>query len=265
MKMNPWPWLLVGLLIIPASLNAENILQKAGFDQRLNETVPLDIDLRDEQGRPVTLGRLMDGKPAILLLAYYECPNLCGLVLEGLAESLKPLKFTAGQEYQVIAVSIDPRETPAIAAAKKSELRTRFAIEGMDKGWHFLTGDQAGIQSLARSAGFRYVYDPEIDQYAHAAGIVLLTGEGRIARYFYGVRFARKDLRLGLVETADNRIGSPIDQLLLLCYDYDPQTGRYSVLIMNVLRLAGTVTVLALGGFVGLMFYRERRHRREEA
>lgn len=265
MKMNPWPWLLVGLLIIPASLNAENILQKAGFDQRLNETVPLDIDLRDEQGRPVTLGRLMDGKPAILLLAYYECPNLCGLVLEGLAESLKPLKFTAGQEYQVIAVSIDPRETPAIAAAKKSELRTRFAIERMDKGWHFLTGDQAAIQSLARSAGFRYVYDPEIDQYAHAAGIVLLTGEGRIARYFYGVRFARKDLRLGLVETADNRIGSPIDQLLLLCYDYDPQTGRYSVLIMNVLRLAGTVTVLALGGFVGLMFYRERRHRREEA
>lgn len=265
MTMNPWQWLLIGLLAIPFSLNAKNILQETGFDQRLNETIPLELSFQNEQSQPVRLGQLMEGKPAILLLAYYECPNLCGLALEGLAESLKPLAFTAGREYQVIAVSIDPRETPAIAAAKKSELRTRFAIEDMKEGWHFLTGDQAGIQRLAQSAGFRYSYDPEIDQYAHAAGIVLLTGEGRIARYFYGVRFPKKDLRLGLVEAADNRIGSPIDQLLLLCYDYDPQTGRYSVLIMNVLRLAGMVTVGILGGIIGLMLYRERQHRRRGA
>lgn len=262
MNKRPWQWLLFGLLALSLSATAEKILQEVGFEQRLNETVPLELSFQDEQGQPVRLGKVIAGRPAILVLAYYQCPNLCGLTLEGLAESLKPLGFTAGEEYQVIAVSIDPEETPAIAAAKKSELRTRFGLEGMEKGWHFLTGERTSIHNLTRSAGFRYAYDPEIDQYAHAAGIVLLTSEGRIARYFYGVRFPVRDLRLGLVEAAEKRIGSPIDQLLLLCYDYDPNTGRYSMLIMNVLRLAGMVTVAVLGGFVGVMLYRERRQRR---
>lgn len=259
MSNRPWQWLLFGLLAIPFSATAEKILQEVDFEQRLNETIPLELSFQDEHGQPVRLGEVIEDRPAILVLAYYQCPNLCGLTLEGLAESLKPLGFTAGEEYQVIAVSIDPEETPAIAAAKKSELKTRFGLEGMERGWHFLTGEQTGIHNLARSAGFRYAYDPEIDQYAHAAGIVLLTREGRLSRYFYGVRFPSRDLRLGLVEAADQRIGTPIDQLLLLCYDYDPRTGRYSVLVMNVLRLAGMVTVAVLGGFVGVMLYRERR------
>lgn len=263
MKMNLRQWLWFALLTIPLSVNAENLLQRVGFDQRLNETVPLELSFQDEQGRPVTLGQFIKDQPVILMLAYYECPNLCGLALEGLAESLKSLAFTAGEEYRVVTIGIDPEETPAVAAAKKSELQTRFELAGVDDGWHLLTGDQAGIQRMAQSVGFRYAYDPELDQYAHAAGIVLLTGEGRIARYFYGVRFPSRDLRLGLIETADNRIGTPIDRLLLLCYDYDPTTGRYSVLVMNVLRLAGTVTVVVLGGFLGLMLYRERRQKRE--
>lgn len=249
------------VVVTMPSATARVAVEDVGFDQRLNETVPLDLVFQDEQNQRVRLGRYVDAKPVILVLAYYRCPNLCGLVLDGLAESLEKLPFRAGETFEVIAVSIAPEETPEIAAAKKTELGARYPDADVES-WHFLTGDEAAIRGLARAIGFRYAYDPEIEQYAHAAGVTLLTGEGRIARYIFGVRFPPHDLRLGLVEAAAGRIGSPLDQLWLLCYGYDPSTGRYSLLIMNVIRLAGAATVFLLGAYLGLLVFREKRKRR---
>lgn len=250
-------------LIAPfTSVGAPSLITKAGFDQRLNETVPMDVRLQNDQGQTVQLGHYLKAHPAILLPAYYGCPNLCPLTLEGLAESLGQVSAKIQKDYQVVAVSIDPRETPSLAADKKTALTARFpGLEIADR-WHFLTGEDDEIRRLMRAIGFRYAYDPKLDQYAHAAGIVLLTEQGRIARYFYGVRFAPMDLRLGLVETARRKIGSPIDQLLLLCYHYDPVSGRYSPLIMQILRLAGLATVLLIGASLILMLRRERRRKR---
>jgi protein SCO1/2 len=237
-------------------------LADIAFDQRINERVPLDLTFQDEKGLPVSLQRYFNAKPVILIFAYYQCPNLCGLTLEGLAESLQQIGFTAGKEFQVVIIGIDPEETPAMAAAKAAELKIHYPTVGIESGWHFLTGDKATIRHVADSVGFRYDYDPKLDQYIHAAGIVLLTNTGRIARYFYGVQFPSQVLRLSLIETAKERIGSPIEQVLLLCYDYNPETGQYSVVIMKVLRLASLVTAAMLGGFLGITWLRERRHKR---
>ena len=250
--------LFIGILMSAPAAIARVAPEAVGFEQRLNQTVPLDPVFRDERDRRVHFAEYIDDKPVILVLAYYRCPNLCGLALDGLAESLEKLPFRAGEAFEVVTVSIAPEETPEIAAAKKAELESRYPVAGV-QNWHFLTGDEAAIRRLARAAGFRYAYDPEIEQYAHAAGLALLTGEGRIARYFFGVRFPPRDLRLGLVEAAAGRIGSPLDRLWLLCYGYDPTTGRYSLLIMDVVRLAGTATALLLGGYLGLMLFREKR------
>jgi protein SCO1/2 len=181
---------------------------------------------------------------------------LCSLVRNGLFESLKKLDFIVGEEFDLVVVSIDPRETPEIAEMKRQASLVEYERTRSGAGWHFLVGQEAAIRSLADAIGFRYAYDPTLDQYAHPSGIVILTPEGKVARYFYGIDYPARDLRLGLVEAANNQIGTPIDQLLLLCYHYDPVSGKYSLLIMNIIRLAGLLTIAALGGFVYLLFKR---------
>jgi protein SCO1/2 len=234
------------------------VLRDVGIDQRLGEQVPLDLRFRDESGNAAPLRDLFRGKPVILALAYYECPMLCTLVLNGLTSALRALPFDAGEEFDVLTVSIDPRDTPDLAAAKKEKYVGEYRRPGAAAAWHFLTGDEEAIRALAESVGFRYAVDPQSGEIAHAAGIMVLTPAGRIARYFYGVEFAPRDLRLGLVEAAGEKIGSPVDQLLLYCFRYDPSTGRYSAAVMNIVRLAGAATVLGLGSFMLVMWRRDR-------
>ncbi len=235
------------------------ILQRVGIDQKLGASVPLDLAFRDEEGRAVRLGTYFGEKPVILSLVYYECPMLCTLILNGLVRSLRALSFTAGKEFTVLTVSFDPREGSELAAAKKQAYMRVYGRPEAERGWHFLTGEEAAIRRLTEAVGFRYAFDSETGQFAHASGIMVLTPQGRIARYFYGIEYAPRDLRLGLVEAAQGKIGSPVDQILLYCYHYDPKVGRYSLIVMNVLRLAGVATVLVLGGFLVVMFRRDRR------
>ncbi len=235
------------------------ILQKVGIDQKLGASVPLDLIFRDEDGRAVRLGTYFGEKPVLLSLVYYECPMLCTLILNGLVRSLRALSFTAGKEFTVLTVSFDPREGPELAAAKKQTYMRIYGRPEAERGWHFLTGEEAAIRRLTEAVGFRYAFDPETGQFAHASGIMVLTPQGQIARYFYGIEYAPRDLRLGLIEAAQGKIGSPVDQILLYCYHYDPKGGRYSLVVMNVLRLAGIATVLILGGFLVVMFCRDRR------
>jgi protein SCO1 len=235
------------------------VLREVGFDQRLGDVIPLDVRFRDEAGQTVRLGDYFGARPVILTMAYYECPRLCGLVLDGLAHSLRGLRFDVGEQFVVVTVSIDGNDTPAQAAAKKAEILRSYARSGAAEGWHFLTGEEASIRQLTEAAGFRYAYDAEHQQFVHAAGVVVLTPQGAIARYLYGIEFALKDVRLALVEAASGHIGSAVDQLLLFCYRYDPTTGQYGLVIMNVLRLAGLITVATLGGFIAIMFRRERQ------
>lgn len=233
-------------------------LRNVGFDQKLNEQVPLDLTFQNEVGRAVKLGEYFGKKPVILMFMYYECPNLCPLALDGLIKSLKPLSFTVGREFDVLTVSVDPSEEPRLAAAKRQEYLPRYGRPGAESGWHFLTGEENSIKGLTQAVGFRYVYDHKTYQFAHASGIVILTPQGRISRYFYGIEYAPRDLRLSLIEASSNKIGSPVDQLLLFCYQYDAATGKYTIAVMNVLRLAGMATVLGLAAFVLVMVRRER-------
>ncbi len=230
-----------------------------GIDQRLGERVPMNLAFRDETGAEVRLDEILDKRPAILSLVYYECPMLCTQVLNGLLRSLRVLSLDVGGEFEVITVSIDPGETPALAAAKKKEYVGRYGRDGAAGGWHFLTGTRERIEELAEAVGFRYEYDPETDLYVHASGIMVLTPAGELARYFYGVEYAPKDLRLGLIEAAEERIGNAVDQVLLLCYQYDPTTGKYGLVILNSLRVAGAATVAVLAALVIGWIRRERR------
>ncbi|MGD0973929.1 MAG: SCO family protein [Candidatus Korobacteraceae bacterium] len=240
-------------------------LSKVGIDQRLNEQVPLDLHFQDEQGRTVRLGDYFhNGRPVIISLVYYNCPMLCGEVLNGMSTAFKVLKFTPGKEYEVVTLSIDPREKPELAAAKKRSYIEHLDRPGAEAGWHFLTGEQPQIDALADAIGWHYQYDPKIDQFAHAAGIVLVTPLGRISQYYYGVEFSARDMRLGIIEASGNRIGSLADQVLLYCYHYDPRTGKYGAVIYNVVRLAGAATVLILGSFLFIMFRREATRRKLE-
>ena len=254
-------WAIVaGVSSVPARAHTTlpAIFKDVGFDQRLNEQVPLDLAFRDEGGRPVRLGDYFGGKPVILSLVYYNCTTLCPMILDGLVRSLNPVSFDIGKQFSVLTVSFDPRETPAQAAAKKAEYVRRYRRPGAADGWHFLTGEEAAIRQLTQAVGFRYVYDAKTEQFAHAAGILMLTPQGKVARYFYGFDFSPRDLRLGLIEAAAYTIGTPIDQVLLYCYHYDPLTGQYGLIIMNALRLSALATVLALGTFILVMFRRER-------
>ena len=222
-------------------------LRNVGIDQKLNEQVPLNLVFRDEAGKAVHLGDYFGSKPVILTLVYFECPMLCTQVLNGLVSSLKTLNFTVGSEFEVITVSFNPQEGPALAAAKKETYLDRYSRPGSESGWHFLTGGEGAIQSLTKAVGFRYTYDSRTGQYAHASGIMLLTPQGKVSRYFYGIEYAPRDMRLGLVEASANKIGSATDQLLLFCYHYDPREGKYSAVVLNLIRLGGMLTLLALG------------------
>ncbi len=229
-------------------------LKNVGIEQNLNEQIPPGLTFRDETGKTVTLGDFFGKKPMILNLVYYQCPMLCGEVLTGLESALRVLKFDVGKEFDVLTVSFDPKETPEMASAKKAEYLKRYGRSGSADGWHFLTGPASSIDALTKAAGFQYQYDPKSGQFAHATAIMVLTPEGKIAQYYYGVEFAPKDLRLGLIQASENKIGTVVDQVLLYCYHYDPDTGKYGAIISRVLQLAGGATVLIIGTFLVVMF-----------
>jgi protein SCO1/2 len=238
-------------------------LRNVSLEQRLNQQVPLDLSFRDDTGRQMPLSSYFGGKPVILALVYYQCPMLCTQILNGLVISLRGMSLESGRDFEVVAVSIDPTETPDLAARKKAEYLRRYAKSSA--GWHFLTGAEPQIRQLAEAVGFRYAYDPRTKQYAHASAIMVLTPGGRLSRYFYGIEYAPRDLRLGLVEASENKIGSPADQLLLYCYHYDPSTGRYSAIVMNIVRLTGVLTLLVFGSLLTWMWRRDLRRSRREA
>jgi len=238
------------------------LLKQVAFDQNLDAQLPLDTPLRDESGAPVTLGKYFGKKPVVLVFVYFECPMLCTLELNGLVRNLKVLKtMSAGKEFEIVTLSIDPTETPALARAKKAGYIKKYDRPGAEAGWHFLTGDKASIERLTGVAGFRYAYDPKSKQYAHPAGLTVATPEGRIARYIYGVDFPGAALRYALIEASAGKIGDPVDKLLLMCFHYDPSTGRYNFAVMSVIRALGVVTLTGLLGYTGLMLRRERRGR----
>ncbi len=228
----------------------KDLLKKVGFTQNLNAQIPLNVPFRDEAGRTVPLSSYFGKKPVLLNLVYFACPMLCTEVLNGTVRTLRTMPLKVGKDFNVITVSFDARETSQLAAAKKRVYLDRYGRPGAEAGWAFLTGTEPSIQALADAVGFHFAYDKEIDQFAHASGIIILTPEGRISHYFYGVEYPVQDVRLSLVEASHGRIGSPVDQLLLYCYHYDPTTGRYGLSIMRVLRVAGLVTLLLLVTFV---------------
>jgi protein SCO1/2 len=232
-------------------------LREVRYDQRLGEAVPLDLAFRDEAGRAVRLGDYFGRRPVILVLAYYRCPMLCDLVLQGVETGLKPLSLEPVKDFDVVVASIDPNETPQQATAKKREILARYGRPRTAAGWHFLTGPQPSIARLANAVGFRYVYDRERNEFAHAAGIVILTPEGRISRYLFGVEYPARDLRLSLIESAGGAIGNVVDQVLLYCFHYDPAIGRYSAVTLNIVRLGAVATVAGLVLLIVLLRRRE--------
>jgi protein SCO1/2 len=232
-------------------------LQGIGFDQRLNEQVPLDARFIDESGKSVQLGEYFSSKPVILVLAYYQCPRLCTLVLNGLVQGMLEMGLDAGKDFQVVTVSFDPHEDWRLAASKKESYLLRYGRPSAAEGWHFLTGEEDQIKRLTEAVGFRFRFDPVQNQFMHASGIMVLTPGGKISRYFYDVNYPGRDLRLGLVEASNNKIGSPVDQILLYCFHYDATLGRYSASIMNVVRVMGVGTMCAIGAFVVFL---QRRH-----
>lgn len=229
-----------------AAQSRSPVLPEIGYDQHLGRKLPLATPLRDASGAATRLGDLLEGRPAVLVFAYYDCPMLCSLVLEGVAMALKPLALTPSEDLEVVVVSIDPRETAEQAAAAKRRVLDRYGRPETAAGWHFTTASPAAVEVLTAAAGFRYRYEAERDEFAHAAGLVVLTPEGTIARYLFGLEFPPRDLRLALVEAGQGRIGSVVDQVLLYCFHYDPETGRYSAAVMNLVRLAGGATVVGL-------------------
>jgi protein SCO1/2 len=243
--------------------------REIGFDQRLGAQVPLDLAFRDESGRTLRLSELFGERPVVIALVYYECPMLCTLVLNGMVRTFRALALDLGGDYEVVTVSIDPSETPELAAQKKAQYLETFAggepSASAAAGWHFLTGDQASIDALARAIGFRYAYDAQSGEYAHASGFVVATPQGQLSRYLFGVEYITRDLRLALVEASRGRVGNLIDQVLLLCYHYDPATGRYGFAIVSAVRAAGILTVALIVGFVVRSLLRERSLRTRAA
>jgi protein SCO1/2 len=233
------------------------ILDQVGIDQRLNQPVPLDLSFVDENGQTVKLGQYFGQKPVVLSLVYYQCPMLCSQVLSGLTSSLGVLSFNVGREFNVVTVSFDPRDTPAAANETKQRMLKRYHRPGAEQGWHFLTGKKDQIDALTQAVGFRYAWDPEIQQYAHASGIMLLTADGHVAQYYYGIEYAPRDLKLGIVQTSQGKVGSLVEQVLLYCYHYDPAKGRYGAVIFNILKVSALATILVLGGFMFIMFRRD--------
>jgi protein SCO1/2 len=235
-----------------------SILDQVGLDQRLNQQVPLNLMFNDETGQPVQLQKYFGQKPVILIMVYYQCPMLCTQVLTGFTGAMNGIvRFNIGREFDVVTVSIDPRDTAEDAARAKKTYIQRYRRAGAEQGWHFLTGKKDQIDALAQAVGFRYAWDPKIQQYAHASGIVLLTPDGRVSQYYYGIEYAPRDIQLGLIEASKGKIGNVVDQVLLYCYHYDPTQGKYGAAIFNVLRLSALATVLLVGGFMVVMFRRD--------
>lgn len=244
---------------VPAGTEVPAQLKEVGIDQKLGSRLPLDAEFLNDSGTRVKLGQILGKRPAILALVYYECPMLCSMILNGTLRSLRALKLTAGTDFDVIAVSFDPSETPQLAAKKKFEYTERYHRPGAEAGWHFLTGDAANIKLVTESAGFRYRRDDSNGQWAHASAIMVVTPDGRLARYFYGVEYSARDLRLALVEAAEGKLGSVVDQILLYCFHYDVTSGKYSLAVLNIMRAAGVLTVLGILIFWFAMF---REHKR---
>ncbi len=236
-------------------------LRETGIEQKLGEQLPLDTVFTDEEGRAVSLGQFFNkGRPAVLAFVYYECPMLCNEVLNGLTGSLKGVSFNAGNEFDVIAISFDAAENekPGLARNKKESYMKRYGRPGTENGWHFLTGSSESIQAVTKAAGFGFKWDEKSSQFAHAGGVMVVTPKGKMSRYFYGIDYSPKDLKLGIMESADNRVGSVSEQLLLYCFHYDPSTGRYGLAILNVMRLGAILTLMGMAA-MGLVFWRRNR------
>ena len=234
-------------------------LQNVEFVQRLGETLPLDLRFKDEGGRDVALAEYFSRRPVGLAFVYYEGPLLCSQVLNGITSALSALDESAGSDYEVVTVSFDPRDTPAAAAAKKKSYVDRYGRPASEQGFHFLTGSEASVRALADAAGFKYAWDDETQQFAHATGFVVATPDGTLSRYFFGIEYAPRDLKFALIESSAGRVGSLVDQVLLYCYHYDPKTGSYSFVAMKAIQLGGALTLLALAGFVVVAIRREQR------
>jgi protein SCO1/2 len=248
-----------GIMGPPASAKPVG-MDDVGIHQRLEQQIPLDLTFRDESGKTVQLGNYIGKKPVILNFVYYRCPMLCPELLIGLESSLKVLKFNVGKEFDVVTVSFDPNDTPQVAASKKADIIKRYGRPGAENGWHFLTGQAQSITALAEAAGFQYRFDKKTGQFAHATAIMVLTSEGKLSQYYYGVDFSPKDLRLSLIQASDNKIGTLTDAVLLYCFHYDPATGKYSLLIGRVIQVAGGLTILLLGGMLLLLSKRGPDH-----
>jgi protein SCO1/2 len=249
-----WGQMNNGVMSPPANTRPPR-LENVGIEQHLDAQVPPDLTFRDETGATVKLGDYFGRKPLILNLVYYNCTMLCGEALAGLASAMRLVKFDIGNEFDVVTVSFDPRETPEMAAAKKKDYVRRYGRANAAAGWHFLTGEPDPINALTKAVGFQYQYDAKTNQYAHATAIMVLTPQGRISRYFYGVDFPPKDLRMGLVEASEGKIGNAVDAVLLFCYHYNPETGKYGAMVANILRLAAAATLLIMGIFL-FIFWR---------
>ena len=254
------PWALPGQTVPgnvgPSAATMPPILQNVGFEPPLNGQMPLDLQFRDETGRAVQLREFFGQKPVVMAFVYFSCPMLCDQIQSGVVGSLRMLSFNPGRDYEVVFVSFDSRDTPAMAAEKKKKDLEHFRRPETASGWHFLTGSQGSIAAVTRAANFRFTYDAKSNWFAHASGVMLLTPDGRISRYFYGVEFPGRDIRLGLIDASAGKIGSPIDHVLLFCYHYDPSTGKYSASILRIVRLGGILTILSL---VGAIFFFRRR------
>jgi protein SCO1/2 len=237
-----------------------DIIKDVDFEQRLDAQLPLDATFRDESGRTVQLGEYFHhDKPVVLALVYYECPMLCTQVLNGMVTSLKVLRYSAGHDFDVVAISFNPKEGPGLASAKKAAYVDEYSRPGTEAGFHFLTGDPESIERVTNAVGFKYKYDPRILQYAHAAGLTVLTPEGRVSRYFYGIEFAPRDVQFGLMDASKLKIGTITEKITFLCYHYDPASGKYGLIVTRLLQAGGLVTLAAMGTFWFVMLRRERR------
>ena len=239
------------------------ILKHVGIEQRIGVSLPLDLEFTDETGNTVKLGGYFGDKPVILTLVYYDCPMLCTEVLNGLSRSLAPLNYSIGEEFKVVTVSFDPRESPTLASQKKAVYTQRYGRPGTGEGWHFLTGEAPAIDALTESVGFNYVYDETEGQFVHGSAIMIVSPKGTVSHYFFGIEYPSEDIRLAIIESSEEKLGNVFDQIMLYCFNYDPEQGRYGVAIMNAMRLAGLATLLAMGSFMVVMFKRDRRRRRE--
>lgn len=260
-------WVMVAVGVAGTSCAAQAVgptdVSRSGIRQRLDAQVPLDLAFVDDTGKSVRLSDYFDGKkPVVLNLVYFTCPMLCGEVLNSLLDGLSDVPYDVGTDFTVLTVSFDPRETAALAAEKKRNYLQVYGREGAASGWHFLTGAKASIDPLCEAVGFGYEWDEATDQYAHSAGIMILTPDGRVSRYLLGIEYPGRDIRLALLDASERRIGSAVEQLFLLCYAYDPATGSYTLLVHRLLQFAGLATVLMIGGVVGLLLWFERRQRR---